>query len=415
MLNNNNILDSSTYKTAKKGRRLVVMLIDYFLVLLVSFSLFALVIQPIFNQLPSTKEVEKQYKEKQDLVLDEIVSTHLQKKNSKENLVSVSSESKNYIVKLLKFSTTKYSDIDYYELKQGKKEYVEIKTEELLSYQDKDGYYQNDDILYYYLNFRNENKADYVSEIDTYSLIDVNTKLLKLDNENKSLVSSDFDMNADVFYLSKENTKILLDYVNYNTESGKELYQKLSYLYRSVIINAISEVEKNYTPYINKMNEFNTVYHKYSSMLGWMLVLAYVIAFLICYVPFQLIFRHGRTIGFRFFSLAMSRTDQMELRAWNVIVKDLVTFIMTFSSIFFMPVLLGKIDLLSCYLFGPITLFQTILFSFLMIVVSIVFFFISKSNQTLSDFASQTITVDVREKKEDFMIEQDKKENSYGK
>ena len=412
---NNNILDSSTYKTAKKGRRLVVMLIDYFLVLLVSFSLFALVIQPIFNQLPSTKEVEKQYKEKQDFVLDEIVSTHLQKKNSKENLVSVSSESKNYIVKLLKFSTTKYSDIDYYELKQGKKEYVEIKTEELLSYQDKDGYYQNDDILYYYLNFRNENKADYVSEIDTYSLIDVNTKLLKLDNENKSLVSSDFDMNADVFYLSKENTKILLDYVNYNTESGKELYQKLSYLYRSVIINAISEVEKNYTPYINKMNEFNTVYHKYSSMLGWMLVLAYVIAFLICYVPFQLIFRHGRTIGFRFFSLAMSRIDQMELRAWNVIVKDLVTFIMTFSSIFFMPVLLGKIDLLSCYLFGPVTLFQMILFSFLMIVVSIVFFFISKSNQTLSDFASQTITVDVREKEEDFKIEQDKKENSYGK
>ena len=415
MLNNNNILDSSTYKTAKKGRRLVVMLIDYFLVLLVSFSLFALVIQPIFNQLPSTKEVEKQYKEKQDFVLDEIVSTHLQKKNSKENLVSVSSESKNYIVKLLKFSTTKYSDIDYYELKQGKKEYVEIKTEELLSYQDKDGYYQNDDILYYYLNFRNENKADYVSEIDTYSLIDVNTKLLKLDNENKSLVSSDFDMNADVFYLSKENTKILLDYVNYNTESGKELYQKLSYLYRSVIINAISEVEKNYTPYINKMNEFNTVYHKYSSMLGWMLVLAYVIAFLICYVPFQLIFRHGRTIGYRFFSLAMSRTDQMELRAWNVIVKNLVTFIMTFSSIFFMPVLLGKIDLLSCYLFGPVTLFQMILFSFLMIVVSIVFFFISRSNQTLSDFASQTITVDLREKEEDFMIEQDKKENSYGK
>ena len=239
---NDNILDSSTYKTAKKGRRLVVMLIDYFLVLLVSFSLFALVIQPIFNHLPSTKEVEKQYKEKQDFVLDEIVSTHLQKKNSKENLVSVSSESKNYIVKLLKFSTTKYSDIDYYELKQGKKEYAEIKTEELLSYQDKDGFYQNDDILYYYLNFRNKNKADYVSEIDTYSLIDVNTKLLKLDNENKSLVSSDFDMNADVFYLSKENTKILLDYVNYNTESGKELYQKLSYLYRSVIINAISEV-----------------------------------------------------------------------------------------------------------------------------------------------------------------------------
>ena len=411
---NNNILDSSTYKTAKKGRRLVVMLIDYFLVLLVSFSLFALVIQPIFNQLPSTKEVEKQYKEKQDFVLDEIVSTHLQKKNSKENLVSVSSESKNYIVKLLKFSTTKYSDIDYYELKQGKKEYVEIKTEELLSYQDKDGYYQNDDILYYYLNFRNENKADYVSEIDTYSLIDVNTKLLKLDNENKSLVSSDFDMNADVFYLSKENTKILLDYVNYNTESGKELYQKLSYLYRSVIINAISEVEKSFTPYIEKMNEFNTVYHKYSSMLGWMLVLAYAIAFLICYVPFQLIFKHGRTIGYRFFSLAMSRTDQMELHIWNVIVKDFVTFIMTFSSIFCMPVLVGKIDLLSCYLFGPITLFQTILFSFLMIVVSIVFFFISKSNQTLSDFASQTITVDVREK-EDFMIEQDKKENSYGK
>ncbi len=408
-MHNNTILDCSTYKTAKKGRRFIVMLIDYFLVMLVSFSLFALVVQPIFDSLPSTKEIESRYQEKQVSVMNEIVSTHLQKKDDNDNLISVSNESKNYIVKLLKFSTTKYDDIDYYELKQGKKETVEIKNEELLSYQDSDGNYSNDEILFYYLNFRKQNKSSYSEEITDYSLEDINTKLLKLNSDNKNLVSSDFDVSKDIFYLNKENINIILDYVNYSTDSGKSLYQNLVLLYRTVVMTAISEIEKNYTPYVEKMNAFNVVYKEYSSRLGWSLVLSYVIGFLLCYIPFQLAFKHGRTIGYRFFSLALSRSDCMELKAWNVIVKDVVLFILSFSSIFFMPVLLGKIELLSCSLVGPITLFQVVLFSFLMILVSLVFFFISKSNQSLSDYASQTITVNLNEKEEDFMIEQDRK------
>ncbi len=414
-MHNDSILDCSTYKTAKKGRRFVVMLIDYFLVMLVSFSVFALAIQPIFDVLPSTKEIETRYQQKQVQVMNEIVSTHLQKRDDNDNLISVSTESKNYIVKLLKFSTTKYDDIDYYELKQGKKEVVEIKDEDLLSYQDTDGNYINDDILYYYLNFRKQNKINYSEEITDYTISDINSKLLKLDGDNKDFVSDNFDASKDVFYLSEENTKILLDYVNYSTESGKTLYQNLSSLYRTVILSAIDEIEKNYTPYVEKMNEFHAVYKQYSSRLGWMLVLSYVIGFLVCYLPFQLAFKHGRTIGYRFFSLALTRADCMELKAWNVIVKDIVLFILDLSTIFFMPVLLGKIELLSCTLLGPITLFQIVLFAFLLILVSLVFFFVSKSNQALSDFASQTITVNLNEKEEDFMIEQDRKIEHDGK
>lgn len=39
-------------------------------------------------------------------------------------------------------------------------------------------------------------------------------------------------------------------------------------------------------------------------------------------------------------------------------------------------------------------MFQLIIFSFLFSVLSLVFFFISKDNQTLSEFASNTYTVD---------------------
>lgn len=414
-MHNDSILDCSTYKTAKKSRRFVVMLIDYFLVMLVSFSVFALVVQPIFDVLPSTKEIETRYQEKQIQVMNEIVSTHLQKRDDNDNLISVSTESKNYVVTLLKFSTTKYDDIEYYELKQGKKEAVEIKNEDLLSYQDSEGDYINDDILYYYLNFRTKNKSNYSEEISDYTLEDINRKLLKIDGDNKSLVSDAFDPSKDVFYLNKENTNVLLDYVNYSTESGKTLYQTLTTLYRTVILSAIDEIEKNYTPYVEKMNDFHVVYRQYSSRLGWMLILSYVIGFLACYIPFQLAFKHGRTIGYRFFSLALARQDCMELKAWNVIVKDVVLFILNFSSVFFLPVLLGKIELLSCYLLGPITLFQVVLFSSLMIVVSLVFFFVSKNNQALSDFASQTITVNLNDKEEDFMIEQDRKIEHDGK
>ncbi len=414
-MRNDRFLDVTSYKPAKKGRRFVVMLLDYFLVLLVSFSLFALVVQPIFDSTGMTKESEKQYQEKQDEVLSIIVSTHLQKKDDKENLVSVSSESKNYITKLLKFSCSKYPDVTYYELNQGKKDFVEVKEEEKLSYQDKDGYYQNDDILYYYLGFRKKNLTSYQTEIKDMTLADINRDILHFDTDNKDLVSSDFLLNSDVFYLSKENTEIILDYVNYGTESGKTLYQRLSLLYRQAILDAISEVEKSYTPYLEKNEEFKEVYQHYATSLAWMLILSYVIGFLLCYVPFQCIFRHGRTVGYRFFSLASVGTDMMEVRWWQILVKDLVLFITTFSSVFFMPLLLGKIQILSAVLFGPITVFQVVLFSFLMVVLSIVFFLISKDRQTLSEFASLTCTVDLREREEAFLDAQEKEQEKNGK
>lgn len=391
------------------------MLLDYFLVLLVSFSLFALVVQPIFDHVGMTSETEKQYQEKQDDVLSIIASTHLQKKDERENLVSVSSESQNYIIKILKYSCSKYSDVTYYELNQGKKNFVEVKEEEKLSYQDKDGYYQNDDILYYYLGFRKANRSSYSTEIKDMTLTDVNKDILHFDEENKDLVSVDFHPNSDVFYLSKENTEIILDYVNYQTDSGKKLYQRLSVLYRTVILDAIKEVETCYTPYLQKNAEFKLVYQRYSSSLAWMLILSYVIGFLLCYVPFQCIFHHGRTVGYRFFSLASVGTDMMEVRWWQVLVKDLVLFITTFSSIFFMPLLLGKIQILSSVLFGPITLFQVVLFSFLMVILSLVFFLLSKDRQTLSEFASLTCTVDLREREEAFLDVQEKEQEKNGK
>ena len=391
------------------------MLIDFFFVLIVSFSVYGLVVQPIFNNLPSTKEVETEYKAEQDSMMEVILNTHLQKKDSSDNLIAVSTEAESYVKKLVRYSCSFYSDVSYYELEAGEKVYKELKDDEKLSYVDADGNYTNDEILFYYLNYRNDNSSFYKTTNDNDSLELVNKNLFKLDSDNKDLIENSFDLVKDVFYLDKNSTTILLDYINYGSSSGSGLYNRVKNLYRTIVMNAISDVETNNNAYIEKMTSFKAVYQKYSGSLSWSLLISYIIGFFLCYVPFQLIFKFGRTIGYRFFSLASLRNDLMDVKFINVFIKDLIIFVESMFALFFMALMLGKISLLSAPLFLSVNLMQFCIFSFLLFIVSLIFFFISKDSQTLSEFASLTYTVDVREKEESFMIQQEKDDNGKQK
>lgn len=414
MFYNDSMVDLSTCKKAKKGTRIAVMLIDYFLVLIFAFSIFAFIARPIFDALPSTAKITEEYGEKQEAVTKVIVDTGLRERLDDGSLKSVTSQGKEYVKDLVK-SRYSLDGTEYYEIDKGKKKVVEVLPSSRLDYQV-DGDYVNDQILSYFLSYREENKASYIGDnFTSYSLERINTELLDLDDTNKDIVDSDFDYKNNNFTLSRKSAEILLDYLNYGTSSGETLYNRVVNMYSIAICTGLNELEASFSPYIDAFNMFKAVSSKYSKSFIWTIVLSYVFAFLICYVVFPLIFKRGKTIGYKFYSLGALRTDLMDMKIFNYVIKDFVIFIESFSSIFLMALMLGKLNVLSVPFIGSINLFQLCLFSALVSLISLVYFFVNKKNQTLSELASLSYTVNTKEHEEDYLIEIDRKANDNGK
>lgn len=71
-------LDLSNFKTAKKGKRFVCVLIDYFLLVIFSFMMFS-ISNPIYENLSYTKKVKSSYETKQNETIEILKSTYLEK------------------------------------------------------------------------------------------------------------------------------------------------------------------------------------------------------------------------------------------------------------------------------------------------------------------------------------------------
>lgn len=267
-----------------------------------------------------------------------------------------------------------------------------------------DSKYPNDPIMNYQLCFKQKYKNSFDGNISLYTIDNIKNKLYL----NSGIDITKYVSNDNLFLLNDDGMELVWDYLYQNGDAGKNLYSSLSNLYSVIINNSISEFEKNYIPYKEAMNEYLVPYNTYASGYCLTLIISFFIGFILAYIPFQIIFKAGRSIGYRVVSLASIRTDMMDVKTWNVIVKDILLFILTFSSIFFMVIFLGKIQILSTNILGPITLFQLILFSFFLDIVSLVFFFINKSNQTLSEFTSMTMTVNTKDREEYFFETKEK-------
>jgi uncharacterized RDD family membrane protein YckC len=366
-------------KTARKGRRFAVLLIDFFTLVIFSFLFFGAVAIPIFNNLGSVTEIASSISSEGKELYSIVDSTRLQDYDeSSESLVSLDVSGKEYLQTLLR--TSYYQNgLPYYELDGEKKTEKTISQEETF-FNEAEGTYPTDRISFYYLNFSNAQKLSGSTARDRAYL---NKTVLSLSGENADLLSSSFRLEQDPFYLSETQSPLLLSYLNYGETGGdgEKLYDRLLTLYKKAINQGISEVENGYPPYLS-------------------IFLSYVLGFLVTYVFFPLCFKDGKTIGYRFFTLALVRNDEETPRFVNHLLRDLILFLDEFWAVFFLPLFIGRLDLLSFALFGPVTLFQILLFSFLLTLVSLVFFFISKDNQTLSEFTSLTYTVNTAEHEE---------------
>lgn len=387
------IINLSHYQTVKKGKHVLANLLDYFLVVIFSFALFSL-FSPLYQNFGFSLDNQNKYQLAQDETIDILRSTHLQDYDETSGrFLSMQESGRNYIISLLK-SSCYINNVEYYENENNTKKVIELTKEDSFSYQDDKGYYVNDNLAYYFISFRNENESSFNSEIEKYSLSDLNTKLLDLSGSNAGLVDESFDVSSPIT-LSSDNCEKVMDYLYFSSSTGATIYSQILNLYLNTAKKGINEIESQYTLYLNTLFNFQKYYYSYTKGYSIVMIICYLLSFLICYLLFPMIFKRGRTISYRFLSLFPLRNDEEDLSAVNYIIKYVFLFLEFFSSIFFLPLFIGKLTLLSSPLLGSITLFQLCAFSFFLSLISIIFSLISKDNQFLSEFASSSYVVDI--------------------
>lgn len=375
-----------SYQAPKRGRRAAVLLIDFFTTVIMTFAFFAGIFRPIYDSLPSTDETLSQFAERGERLLEITEETRMQHVEDGE-LIDLSvtiAEDARLLAKTSYFAL----GMDY--TVQDDDGFLSVETitgeETLLSI-------EKDDFYHYCFQFRP--KMDiFVEGEDSYSYI--NRVFFELDSKNKELVDSDFDMNS-VFVLSKENAQLLHDYLELE-ENGAEatrVYEEVLALYEKARGKAIAEVEGHYVPYQQNLFEMECFYGAYVRGYDLFLILSYLCGFLFTYVLFPACFRNGRTLSYRFFGLAMADSSPRKIPVYKHILRNLIAFMTNFWAIFFSPLFLGNLAILSSAFLGPITLFQLVFFSFLLYVLSFILALTRGDGQTLEEFSTATYTVDL--------------------
>lgn len=375
-----------------KWKRLGVMVIDFFVGVIFAFLFFGAVGYPIYMNLPSTTQA-KENLEANSKELTNIADESKLQIAKDGALLSMKDTGKIYLTYLLKTSCFK-NKIPYQELdSSNQKITIDIKEEDTFLNLD------NDNLGYYFLKFKKENNiGDYINDGTNYQdkeRLYLNKVILKLDSENIDLVDDNFNINNDVFYLNKQNTSWLMDYLSFNdtNSSPSNIYTKLQNIFQFGANKGIKEVENSYQRYKDIYNEFINSYNSYSCGFVWTMIICYVPGALVTFLIFPLCFKRGRTIGYRFFKMETIRINWDDFSIPLLIVRSLVQMIIESWMIIFIPIFMGRMDVLTVNLFGNVNLFMICLFTFMVTIVSLIFFAINKNDQTIADLSCQSIVV----------------------
>lgn len=379
------ILDRNVYKAPKRGKRAAVLLLDFFMTVIAAFVFFAGVFRPIYDNLPSTRNLWEEYSRQGELLLSMVAETGLQQEKD-GTLVPLSTTGEDYARLLLQ--TSYYLHGMPYQEKDdaGKLTTVTLTEDKTLVDMESDG------LATYYLQFRPENGLAGEKEATRAYL---NEEILGLGTTNADLVEATFSMDG-VFCLSREKAETLYRYLvlEENNASGRDLETRIVQLYVDAAQKGIAEVEEKYVPYKEALDALTTSYQGWIRGYEGFLVLSYVLGFLFIYGLFPLLFHNGRTLSYRFFSLARADRNPQPIPAWKYLVHGIVTMATHFWALFFPPLFLGNIDILSSPLVGAFTLFHFLFFSFLLALLSFVFCLVREDQQTLGEFIASIYTID---------------------
>lgn len=381
MINNGSGEKESLYATAvvaKPGKKALAYFLDYCLTLVFSILLFAL-FDLIFLAVPSYTNLKDETSKAQTNLYQIIYDSHLSSYDDGNVFMSEDKIVENYVYGIVLSSS---SDETLSKMNQ---------------YKDKEKMNKETDrIFYYYNNYRVENKN--LFEGDSY----IGDKYLnKVFPKSKSY----YEIKDGYPILNISSVTLLNDYILYSkNENGKIIYDSIKTDYRNAYKDCMNDIQTSKS-YKETLTKFNSGKNTILMTRGSFLIIGYILATAISYILFPLIFKDGKTIGFKVFGLAFTTIDDELVKISSILIKSLLMLIMGFSanslSCF---ILFGTqgMYLLTFNIWGFINILYVSIFSLLLVIVSFFLMIFRKNNhQTLSE----TICMIVAKNTKEFKVE----------
>lgn len=381
MINNGSGEKENLYATAvvaKPGKKVLAYFLDYCLTLVFSILLFAL-FDLISLAVPSYTNLKDETSKAQTNLYQIIYDSHLSSYDDGNVFMSEDKIVENYVYGIVLSSSSDES------------------LSKMNQYKDKEKMNKETDrIFYYYNNYRVENKN--LFEGDSYI---GDEYLSKVFPKSKSY----FEIKDGYPILNINSVTLLNDYILYSkNENGKIIYDSIKTDYRNAYKDCMSDIQTSKS-YMETLTKFNSGKNTILMTRGSFLIIGYILATAISYILFPLIFKDGKTIGFKVFGLAFTTIDDELLKISSILIKSLLMLIVGFSanslSCF---ILFGTqgMYLLTLNIWGFINILYVSIFSLLLVIVSFFLMIFRKNNhQTLSE----TICMIVAKNTKEFKVE----------
>lgn len=385
MINNGPGIVETDYSNAiltKPGKKFLVYLLDYLLVLVIAILFFGL-IDMIGNTFPSYQTLKSDTTSSQSSLYKIVYDSHLSSQTSTSDFMDEAQIVNDYMYGLALAST---SDSSYKEMSafSGKEK---INSD-------------NDRIFYYYNTYRQENKDQYESQFDTSSYL---TTIYPNSN-------SYFTSNYGYYLLNEESAELMINYILYSTNAqGKTIYQAVESDYKSAYEAAMKDLQTS-SAYKQASDKFEAGKDRILLSRTSYLLIGYIISCSICFIMFPLIFKNGQTIGMKAFGMVATSIEGIKLSILSLLSKWLMLFIEFFNiNLFSVFILFGTegMYLLGVNIWGFINILYISIFSLIILFASLIVMIVKrKDHQTLSEIISMQL---MRNSKE-FKLEEKKEE-----
>ena len=358
----------------KKGKKVFVYILDFFLNLMLTTCLFVGV-DLIGNKISNYEEKQEEISLIKNDLINLVESTKLGK-SSNGSLISKES----YVSDFIK-SLTLYTLKENYEEKNISSIYfgVDVITPE------------TDGVYFYFTTFISQ-------ESDNYKV--VNSKTIE-SYINEYCKDYSYFEEGLYPYLNKESADAINSYLlDESYSKGEVVYTNIYNSYYLLLEEGIEDYSTNYMPYI-KMNESydNLVIEIYNQKFIE-IILSFLLSSIILYIFLPLILKGGQTLSFRAFKVGLTTKDDDDINFINILIKFIFNIFKEFLATNLVIFLVYGSDLVVFYKLN----FLGINFSvfslislFLIIINGLFLLFPTKYKNNLEEFLSFTTLKDLKE------------------
>lgn len=377
MINNGTGNRESLFKdalVASPGRKTLAFLLDYFLTLVFTLLLFAL-LDLTANAIPSFNQLKIDTATAQGNLYQLVYDSHLNKRNGSQAFTSEEDLAKQTIYGLVLSSNqdqTIREDPNY----QG---YVPLTKE-------------NDGLFYYYTEYKkakeNEfNDSPFLSAEDYVRFVYPN--------------ATTYFVLVDGYPLFDPNASSSIDnYIRSGYRPGEEIYNRIFSDYVASHQKAMEDLSSS-SSYQEQIARFNTGKDTILQVRGSFVIVGYILSIAVNYMLFPILLKDGRSVGFKALSLAYVSIKEEQPKFLFLSLKACVLLFEDFGMCLLAVFLLFGVEgrfFLTMNIWSFINIFYMSLFSYALLLISLIMMLVSrKTHQSLEEIASLLIAKDTRD------------------